>query len=481
LQYTILFCARDRFGVKPFYYYFANDTFIFASEIKAIIPALPQGPKANIDRLLDNIMYNLFDHTTETMFCDVNQLRPGHFLELNMDFSLSVQCFYDLNRITYNTNSYDENVTIFRVGSCLSGGLDSSAIVCTTAELLKNHRNVAHHTISSCYDKPEEKKFDEQEYIDIVTSASKTISHKTYPDISNFLNNFDQILYHQDEPVGGLGHEAQYNVFKTAKGHGITVMLDGQGADEQLAGYAFFHSGIVREYLRHGNIIAALKEVYYFGKLRANTEIYGFKGLFYFIIKDLLPLKIQRKLIKSFTSREEFNWLKVPYTGASVERCRTTRNFDESTKQSMLYGLVMLLHYEDRNSMASSIEGRTPFLDYRLVEHIVSLPPEQRLKNGVTKRVMRDAMKGVLPEKIRTRTSKLGFAVPVEVWIMKNPQIIRKEVENASDSLDFLFSKSQVLKWFDDNTDNELALKNDFLWRLISAGRWVRIFNVRLQ
>jgi asparagine synthase (glutamine-hydrolysing) len=120
-------------------------------------------------------------------------------------------------------------------------------------------------------------------------------------------------------------------------------------------------------------------------------------------------------------------------------------------------------------------------LDYRLVEHIVSLPPEQRLKNGVTKRVMRDAMKGVLPEKIRTRTSKLGFAVPVEVWIMKNPQIIRKEVENASDSLDFLFSKSQVLKWFDDNTDNELALKNDFLWRLISAGRWVRIFNVRLQ
>ena len=492
-----LFCARDRFGVKPFYYYFKNETFIFASEIKAILPALPDGATANINRLLDNIMYSLFDHTTQTMFNDVNQLRPGCFLEINKDFKLTIQQYYDIDKIIYNSNSYKKNVEIFKelffdsvrlrlradvpVGSCLSGGLDSSAIVCTCAELLKNHKNVAHHTISSCYNKTEEKKYDEQEYIDIVTSASNTISHKTYPEVSNFFNNFDQIIYHQDEPVGGLCHEAQYNVFKAAKEQGITVMLDGQGADEQLAGYAFFHSGIIREHLRHANIIAAIREIYYFGKLRVHSETYGYKGLFYFIIKDLLPQKIQRKLIKTFTSREEFNWLKVPYSGTIVEKCRSSNNFDESTKQSMKYGLVMLLHYEDRNSMASSIEGRTPFLDYRLVEHIISLPPEHKLKDGITKRVLRDALKGVLPEKIRNRTSKLGFAVPVELWIMKNPQMVRKELESALDSLESLFNKSKVLEWFDKNINNETALKNDFLWRLISAGRWVRLFNVKLK
>jgi asparagine synthase (glutamine-hydrolysing) len=492
-----LFCARDRFGVKPFYYYFKDNIFIFASEIKAILPFFKEGPKANVDRLLDNIMYNLFDHTSETMFQNVNQLRPGFLLVIDENFQISTKQYYNIENITYNINSYEKNVEIFKslfydsiklrlradvpVGSCLSGGLDSSSIVCVTAELLKNHKYVAHHTISSCYNKEEEKKFDEQEYIDEVTTASKTICHKTYPEVTNFFRNFNDIIYHQDEPVGGLCHESQYNVFRAAHKENITVMLDGQGADEQLAGYAFFHSEIVKEFLRSGKIFSALKEIYYFKKLRSNTEIYGLKGLFYFVIKDFLPQKIQRKFIKLFTSREEFAWLKVPYSGELVNKCRTSKTFDESIKQSLKYGLVQLLHFEDRNSMASSIEGRTPFLDYRLVEHIVSLPPSHKLKDGITKRVLRDSMKGIIPEKIRIRTSKLGFAVPVELWIMKNPQIVKMELENAIEILQPLFDKDKIMAWFEKNINNEIALKNDFIWRLISAGRWVKLFNVKLN
>jgi asparagine synthase (glutamine-hydrolysing) len=492
-----LFCARDRFGIKPFYYYYSDDKFIFASEIKAIIPALTDGPYANIPRLLDNILYNLFDHTSETMFRDVSQLRPGHYLEINSAFNLSVTQYYDLNKIGPTFRTYNENVTIYKelfydsiklrlradvpVGSCLSGGLDSTSIVCVSAELLKSQEAAAHHTVSSCYDNYDEKKYDEQEYINEVTSYANTISHKVYPTVFDFLNNLDDVIYYQDEPVGGLSHGAQSSVFKAAKSHGLTVMLDGQGADEQLAGYAFFHSFIVREYLTSGRIISALKEMYCFWKLRSRTESYGLKGLFYFMLKNSLSQKNQRILIKSFTSRQEFDWLQIPYDGKIVENSRSTSSFNESLKKSMLYGLVMLLHYEDRNSMASSIEGRTPFLDYRLVEHILSLPADQILKNGITKRILRDAMKGVIPENIRTRTTKLGFAVPVELWIMKNPDLIRKELEPALDSLGLLFNKTELLKWFDSNISNELALKNDFLWRIISAGRWMRLFNVRLQ
>lgn len=494
-----LFAARDRFGVKPFYYYLSDDRLVWASEIKALLPALPGGPKANIPRLLDNILLGAFDHTSETMFEGVRQLQPGCYLRFDVPaFSLAVTRYYDIDRITPNQRSYRENTRRFKelfidavrlrlrsdvpVGSCLSGGLDSSSIVCVAAGLLKNEPGDAgHHTISSCYKQADELKYDEQEYIDQVVAQTGVQGHKIYPDVTDFFANLDHIIYHQDEPVGGLCHEAQYNVFKAAARQGITVMLDGQGADEQLAGYTPFYSVLIREYLRRFRFADAWRELHAFRKEHKDTEVYGMKGLIWFMVSDLLPAWLRKRALKYVTSREEFEWLKVPYDETTVQQTRKYTGFDDYTKKQMKYGLINLLHFEDRNAMASSIEGRVPFLDYRLVEHVLSLPPDQKLKAGVTKRILRDAMRGIIPEGIRTRTTKLGFAVPVDVWVMKHPGKVREELADALEELTDILDKGKVLSWFDQNKTNELALKNVILWRIICAGKWVKRFQVTFR
>ena len=492
-----IFCARDRFGVKPFYYFYDGETFVFASEIKAMLPAIPDEQRANIPRVLDNILYGAFDHTNETLFKNIFQIQPGYSLTLNHDLKIAHNQYYSIDNIKLNKKPYKENVIQFKklfidavklrlrsdvpIGSCLSGGLDSSSIVCVAAQLMKENGGIMHDTISSCYTAKDELVYDEQEYIDDVVEAAHTNSHKIFPNVTHFFENLKTIIYHQDEPVGALAHEAQFNVLNAAKEQGLTVMLDGQGADEQLAGYTIFHSVILREYLKHFRFGKAIKEFYAFKNMRRESEVYGLKGLFWFIIKDILPHSVQRKLLKQATSREEFEWLKVTHDSTSVDLTRKYSSFDDFTKKSMKYGLVQLLHYEDRNSMASSHEGRLTLLDYRLVEHIISLPPDQKLKNGITKRVLRDSMSGILPDKIRTRTSKLGFAVPSDLWVMKYPELVKQELEMALDYLNPIIDKEKVLLWFDKNKGNKLALTNTTLWRIISTGVWIKAYNVSLS
>lgn len=489
-----LFCARDRFGVKPFYYYYDEEKFIFASEIKALLPALTGMPEANINRLLDNLLYGIFDHTNETLFKDIYQLRPGFCLLLSKSLTREQIQFYDIDKIKKNNLKYKENVIRFKelfvdavrlrlrsdvpIGSCLSGGLDSSSIVCVAAQLMKENGGIRHDTVSSCYNSQDELVYDEQEYIDEVAHSAHCNSHKIFPSIEHFFENLDNITYYQDEPVGAISLEPQFNVFHEARNLGLTVMLDGQGADEQLAGYPQFHSVYIRELLRKFKFGQAIKEVLIFSRVHSKSVIYGMKGLLWFMVRDLLPYFIERGLLKLYTSREEFKWIKIEYDFEQISNIRRFTSFDDFTKKSIKYGLVQLLHYEDRNSMAHAIEGRLPFLDFRLVEHNISLPPNQKLMNGVTKRVLRDSMKGILPERIRNRSTKLGFAVPYDYWIRKNTSLIRKELEISLDYLARVLDKDKVLKWFDKNKDNRLALKNPMLWRIISTGKWVRIFDI---
>lgn len=494
IENETLFCSRDRFGIKPLYYTIVNDSFVFASEIKAILPILNYKPTANISRVLDNILYGVFDHTSETLFKHIYQIKPGHILFVKSNLEIAIRSFYDIGRIIQNKNSYYENVLRFKelfqdsvrlrlrsdvpIGSCLSGGLDSSSIVCVAARLMKENGGIRHDTISSCYNTKDELVYDEQEYIDVIVEEAQTNSHKIFPSINHFFQNLDRIVYYQDEPVGAISLEPQFNVFNAAKELGLTVMLDGQGADEHLGGYSQFYSVKIREDLRKLNLFQALKELKAFSSMHSDSEIYGTKGLIWFAIRDLLPSFIERSIIKLTTSREEFEWLNIAYDSRIIADIRRFANFDDYTKKSLKYGLVQLLHYEDRNSMAHSIEGRLPFLDYRLVEHVVSLPPNQKLLNGITKRILRDSMNGILPEKIRTRRTKLGFAVPYDSWILKNSDLIRQELGDSLSYLERLLDRNRIINWFDKHNKNELALKNPILWRIISTGKWVRIFNI---
>ena len=286
---NLLFCSRDRFGVKPFYYTEQEGMFLIASEIKQFFEMLEQNPIANRDTLLQYIIRGNLDYSAETLFQDIYQLPGGYNLVYEIEKkNYEIRKYYDIKEITEQELSYPEACREFRkkfresvmlrlradvpTGYCLSGGLDSSAIVCMANQTLSERQNPEEqHTISSCF---EDKRYDEQEYIDEVVKATSVIAHKTFPQETNLFENLDKLLWHMDEPFTSTSQYAQWNVFQAAKEYGMKVMLNGQGADEQLAGYTGFYIVMVADRLRKGQFVKFLKEWRVYKRNRAVTEQY---------------------------------------------------------------------------------------------------------------------------------------------------------------------------------------------------------------
>lgn len=491
---NVLYCSRDRFGVKPFYYYVDDQKFIFGSEIKQILCVMDKKPVANKNRLLDYLVCGDQDHTSETMFDGIMQLRGGYEIIYNLDEQkMKLSKYYDVINAKKEKKEYKEDCEIFRkrftdsvkirmnadvpVGYCLSGGLDSSAIVCVANKI---NRNTEQHAVSACY---ESKEYDEQEYIDEVISKTGIHSHKIFPQNENLFNEIDNIIWHMDEPFGSTSIYAQWNVFKKARQCGLTVMMDGQGADEQLGGYSSFYSVYFAYLVRHGKILKLLREIKEYSEKRASTESYinSYLILVSAMIAAFFPRNIYnrfnviyRKMKRTPFSRNQINLV------YGKRKMYPVNNIEQYIEDSMKCGMQSLLHYEDRNSMAFSIESRVPFLDYKLVESIYGMRFEHKMRNGVTKAVMRDGLKGILPEKIRKRYSKLGFATPEDQWINDNFDQYKKELKSACIELEGLLDKERVLKWFDSHKGK--MTRGDFtVWRIICAGRWMKVFNVSLE
>lgn len=492
-----LYCSRDRFGIKPFYYYLDDNKFIFGSEIKQILSMLDENPSANKQRLLEFLVCGDQDYTDETMFQNIMQLLGGHEILLDLNnkkFEMSQ--YYDLEKKKIRKNSYREDCCKFRdafvnsinlrmradvpVGYCLSGGLDSSSIVSVANKLVKESgKKVEQHAVSSCF---EDKAYDEQEYIDEIINSTNIHSHKIYPDGSQLFDEVDEIIWHMDEPFGSTSIYAQWNVFREAKQNGLTVMLDGQGADEQLAGYSSFYGVHFADLLKHLKLITFLREIRAYKKLRASTEVYvNAKG----IIISAVAAAYAPKNVHAAMSETYLASLGLPFSIEQLKMVYKNRNIypmEDAKKyilDSMRCGMQSLLHFEDRDSMAFSIESRVPFLDYELVEAIFETSFDHKIRKGITKAVLRDGLKGILPEKIRTRYSKLGFTTPEDKWINGNYERYRKELEIACDALEPLLDKEQVMAWFDKNKGK--VARGDFMvWRIVCAGRWVKVFNVNI-
>ncbi len=497
----ILFCARDRFGIKPFYYFLNNDKFLFASEIKQILKVMPVAAKMNEDRVWDFLCNGITEWSDTTFFKDIKQLSAGtcgiFALEKN---NWQVKKWYNIEK-HHILNNYKKNVKVFKktfldslylrlradvpIGACLSGGLDSSSIVCGISELFNN--SVEIHTISSCFDKEEEKKYDEQEYIDEVIKLTNAVSHKIYVNIEDIFAKLDKIIWHMDEPFTTTSICAQWEVFEEAQRNNLTVMLDGQGADEQLAGYTGFYLPTFIEFLKKRKVIELYKAIKNFDKKRGKVEDICANSILEDALKNLFSnrkwWKILSKLKVYGKKKENKNdcGKKIPYpyplNKGTIKGIYNINDFDQFTKDMIQVNLQALLHFEDRNSMAHSIETRVPFLDYRLVEAIYDMPAEHKIRNGYTKAVMRSAMKGILPEKIRLRMSKLGFATPEEVWIHAHQEYFRNELLKACKILDQIVEEKKVLEWFDYCIKNNV--KDYFSFRIICLGRWVKIFNVK--
>jgi len=485
-----VFVARDRFGVKPLYYWRGEQGWAFASEIKQFTVLPGWNPEMNGQRVADYLGYAMMDHTNETMFKHVYQIRGGEAAEFtysNLPATLPVFPWYTLAPKAFHGN-YDQAVQTLlelftdsirlrlradvSIGSCLSGGLDSSAIVCVLNDiLLKKNVHELQKTFSAY---AEVKRYDESQFVEEVIGTRKIEGHHVHPPQEELFDTLDELTWHQDEPFGSTSIYAQWHVFKLAHGQKIKVMLDGQGADEQLAGYYPYFGTRLSELLVRFRWIRLFRELYLTSKGRHVDRGAVFRRL----VNALLPALIVRKVTANLNPSAA--WFDLSRLSAESLNFRQIFGEFKSDVNAMGYAqmtrtnLPMLLHWEDRNSMAHSIEARVPFLDYRLVEFLTGLPSDYKIHDATTKRVLRDGMRGILPHKIRERQDKLGFVTPEEEWVKQNFETFRLRLNQALIGSRGLFSRT-LMEDFDRLAARQSKYDAKY-WRIICLESWRKSF-----
>jgi asparagine synthase (glutamine-hydrolysing) len=419
-----LFAARDRFGEKPFYYFRNREAFLFASEVKSLLASRLIQSEANNSAVYRYLAYRETDATHETFLKNVFSLSPAQALVYSpARNTLRTWQYWDLdpNRTTRFATDREyaeclldllkESVALrlrsdVTVGSSLSGGIDSSSIV----GLVSKRVNGNGQTIFSArFDDPS---VDEGAYIRRVLERFSITGHSVRPDPLRLLDEMDQFAWHQEHPFSSTSVYAQWCVMRLAQENGVTVLLDGQGADENLAGYVAFHTSYFRDLLRQRRWSALVLAAT--GHLRS----FGVNSLAV-ALAPMLPSWIIEPLKRSrepLGLRPEFEraWASPP---SRVPTKYQSALHDDLYQQLRCTMLPKLLRFADRNSMAFSREVRLPFLDHRIVEYLFSTPEDQKIKGTINKRILRRAMRGIVPDEILRRTDKKGFDTPQAQWL----------------------------------------------------------------
>lgn len=475
-----IFCSRDRFGVKPFYYYENSEIFSFASEIKQF-KSLDSFVAVSQKEVVYNFLANsIFDYNELTFFKGVKQLMGGYKLTYNLiTNSCSTKKWYELQDTKEEEQSFlelfKESIKLrlrsdVKVGSCLSGGLDSSSIVSVVNDEILDKTN--QEVVSACYDN---KKYDESEYIDVMVKERDLISHKIFPNLDKLLNSefLKNTIYTQDTPYSTTSIFSQYSVFEEAKKNGLKVMLDGQGADETLCGYHSFFAPFLASYLKKLQIIKFYNELTNIKKEHKVNTLF----LLLQVFNTLLPKSIKKMIKKNkynFINQKEFVNIKnkTPF----IDFGERESSVDVFSKAQLFHtNLPLLLHYADRNSMTHSIEARLPFLDYKLVEFIISLSDEQKIKNGVTKNILRESLKGIVPSEILDRKDKMGFVTPESVWAKDHKDFFREELKRAVSKSKYI--NETILEEFEGFVSGDKNYDSVY-WRVITYINWIEVFGV---
>lgn len=471
-----LFAARDRFGEKPFFFHYSEEEFLFASEMKALWAA-------GVERTVNNAMAfnfltigytsNPFDQQ-ETFFQHVQKLPSSSFLVYQLhNHSLEIENYW---RITSDVNTgIDEKdaIELFTVllndsvkkrlrsdvalGSSLSGGLDSSSIVALCQQhASKQYSHKCFTAAFAGFEKSEEKQaaqvaaqFGLQHYITSVTG-------------DDLIDEMDTIMWHQEEPVLSASVVAQYKVYKAAKEEGVTVLLDGQGADEVLGGYHKYYKWYWQELYRD-------KQLKKSGELTATTahglsEAFGWRNKAASLFPDFALAMLQSKKIKD-AARQAY--LNSDFVTANKKQLYYSTPVQPTLNGALyfntfIYGLEELLRYADRNSMANAVEVRLPFLHYKLVEAIFTLAPHFKIHQGWTKWLLRKAMENTLPASIVWRKDKVGFEPPQKQW-MQNKIIQERMMEGRRTLVDHNILHKSILTQPIKPADAHAAQNND--WR----------------
>lgn len=477
-----LFCARDRFGVKPFYYQWDGRSFAFASEPGALVLTQPRRIGPRLAAVRDLVALDWVDHDAHTFFNGLMQLPAGHTLVVG-EQGVAIRRWWTLDPTRHATGNpgdwahefaerFDSAVRLrlradVEVGSCLSGGLDSSAVVTTAAPMMD--RPLRAFTVA--YD--EGPAFDERHYVRATVAASKAASDIVVPDGSDFWDTFDRLAERQDEPTAGPGVYSQWHVMSLAHRHGLKVLLDGQGGDETLAGYWRYLPMRLRDLLcegRLGDFAALFGPVA--GRLGASTALA-------LTVEPWLPAGLVAPLRRRYGQGKD-RALTARLRALPTVALRPPSAFPTAVTRQQAFDtlqrlLPSLLRYEDRNSMAFSIETRLPFLDYRLVEFVFSLPDEQRLEGATTKAILRRALADRLPREVLSRQDKMGFETPTDVWLRSR---YAGEVRRR------LLSDGPLHAWLEPGViaselDDYLSGRRDIglqIWRWLSLEAWGRRF-----
>ena len=494
-----LFIARDRLGVKPLYYVHTGDgSLYFASEIKALLEARAVKPEMNFAAFSDY----LANHATsgeETLFVGVKRLMPGHTLTWR-DGEIKIKKYWDVSfaKVAHDGRSDKDYIAewseLFRksvelrlmadvpLGMFLSGGIDSSAIAAVMSTLVDEPIK----TFSVAF---AEREANELEYARLVATAYKTDHHEVIISAEEFFGALPDLIWHEDEPIAHPSSVALFFVSRLAAQH-VKVVLTGEGSDELMAGYARYRKTILN---------LAIGERYH------RMVPAGVRNLIRGQIAGMSASKLRAKLSRTFLSLSPDiesiyfdNFAVFPRSDQHQLLTRDTidriggidpyagvrRVLSETDAQSLLDRLLYadiktylheLLMKQDQMSMAASLESRVPFLDHKLVEFTSSLPESLKLRRWTTKYVLRQSMKGMLPEQILTRP-KMGFPVPIGTWFRGPYTQVLDEYVLGSRAMERGIFNADSLRKFVNEHQRGVANHSERLWSLVNLEMWFRRF-----
>ena len=463
---NILFLSRDRLGVKPLYYIHREDKFIFASEIKALLPFL-ENKIANKDELIRYLIYGAQEHKKETMFKDIYRFPSSHNMiydiknrkfELNKYFSFFPKDNKTLENEAINQlkDLIDNSIELrlrsdVKIGMALSGGVDSNIIVSNVYT-----KNPQIESFSSIYEDNDQ--INENTNIDKTVKKLNLNQHYVLSDIDGLIKDIEHIVYMQDEPFDTLGIYAQYRVYDDMKKAGVKVSLDGQGADEIFAGYGTYRAVIMRENFFKINFWMDYLR-YYKPFLFQDIKL---------CVLSFFPTLFEKLYFKK-RAKKLFNKKQI-FISSKKSSFYDFKNLNKKLLNDVLEDLSVLLRYVDRNSMSKSIESRGPFLDYRVVEFALSLPSSLKYKDGFSKYILRKTFENIVDKNIIWNKEKKGFPVPQNKWC-NNVEFLKK--------VEVYIKNSKILEEL--NINKNINKIDAIYWKIVNIAIWEKIYKIELK
>ncbi|QCI11299.1 asparagine synthase (glutamine-hydrolyzing) [Pseudomonas putida] len=492
-EYGTITCVRDAFGIKPFFYNFEDGNIIFASEIPAIKALKNSEVELNWQRAYDYLVHGDYDTNEQTFFKDVLHLPPGHIIRYSIAtgqltepepwYTPRIEERAELSFADAADELRERFLTSIRfhlrsdvpIGAALSGGLDSSAVVCAMRHV---EPEMPIHTFSYI---AKGSSLSEEYWADQVNQHVGAHANKVVVSPLDLIRDLDDMISVQGEPFGSTSIYAQYRVYQLARERGVTVTLDGQGADEMLAGYSGYPGQRIRSLIENGEYSRAIRFLRNWSKWPGRSIKWGIGSTLGQFTSGKLNDSLRR--LDGRTNIPE--WMHEGSLRDAGVRCENTRRqcpvdlrgrrlTAELSASLHQRGLQHLLRHGDRNSMRFSIESRVPFLTTKLSELLLSVPEHYLISDqGETKHIFRAAMRGIVPEEVLNRRDKVGFETPERDFIIQNSDKIRGWLKDGV-QLPFL-SSDRVLREFELIVEGGRKFTPQ-VWRWINFYRWHQIF-----